>query len=189
VPTLFDRGRPVKPSRITVYYTVHPALASRVRAFPRDLRIIAGNARERGRVPGAPNVWSCQGTGAESSPSVVRCPAGHPLELILNFPDCWDGRRSDSPGHQSHMAYSAAGACPSSHPVAVPQIQFKLRWPSRGGRRVVLASGNGFSAHGDFMNGWDEGELQRRIDTCLRPVVKCGADGRPLVRTRRARRS
>jgi hypothetical protein len=130
-------------------------------------------------VPGAPNVWGCLGGGA-SSETIVRCPAGSALELILNFPDCWDGRRSDSRDHQSHMAYSAADACPGSHPVPVPQIQFKIRWPTLGGPGVVLATGPGYSAHGDFMNGWEPAALQSRIDACLKPIVKCGADGRPL---------
>ena len=183
VPTLFAgkrRLRPLTPSVVTIYYSVEEELAAEVQPFPRGLRMIAGNARERGRVPGAPNVWGCLGGGA-SDETFVRCPAGSALELILNFPDCWDGRRTDSRDHQSHMAYSAAGACPPSHPVAVPQLQFKIRWPTRGrARRMKLASGNGFSAHGDFINGWDADALQQRIDDCLRPMVKCGPDGRPL---------
>jgi hypothetical protein len=183
VPTLFvgrERARPLTPSVVTVYYTVEEELAGELRPFPPGLKMIAGNARERGRVPGAPNVWSCLG-GGPSSTTFVRCPPGSALELILNFPDCWDGRRTDSADHQSHMAYSAAGACPSSHPVAVPQVQFKIRWPTRGGaRRLRLASGPGYSAHGDFVNRWDPAALQRRIDDCLKPLVKCGADGRPL---------
>ena len=180
VPTLFERGRPVTPDVVTIYYTVEPELAPRLRPFPADLRIVAGDARERGRVPGAPNVWSCQGADVESQPTIVRCPPGHQLELILNFPGCWDGRRSDSRDHQSHMAFTKGGACPASHPVVVPQLQFKIRWPTRGGRRVRLATGSGYSAHGDFMNGWSDRALQARIDRCLKPVVKCGPDGRPL---------
>jgi hypothetical protein len=184
VPTLFvKRGRrlrPLTPSGVTIYYSVEEELASQVQPYPAGLKMIAGNARERGRVPGAPNVWSCLG-GGPSGETFVRCPPGSALELLLNFPDCWDGRRVDSPDHQSHMAYSAGGACPSSHPVAVPELQFKIRWPTRGGaRRVTLASGPGYSAHGDFVNRWEPAPLQQRIDDCLVPVVKCGPDGRPL---------
>ena len=183
VPTLFtgtQRVRPLTPSTVTVYYTVEEELAAEVRPFPAGLRMIAGNARERGRVPGAPNVWSCLG-GGPGSTTIVRCRRGSALELILNFPDCWDGRRTDSRDHQSHVAYSVAHACPASHPVAVPQIQFKIRWPTRGGaRRTTLASGPGYSAHGDFINGWQPAALQQRIDDCLKPIVKCGPDGHPL---------
>jgi hypothetical protein len=183
VPTLFvgrRHARPLTPSVVTIYYSVEEELAADVQPFPPGLRMIAGNARERGRVPGAPNVWSCLG-GGPSDVAIVRCPPGSALELVLNFPDCWDGRRTDAGDHQSHMAYSAAGACPSSHPVAVPQVPFKIRWPTRGGsRRTRLASGPGPSAHGDFIAGWRGDALQRRIDDCLRPLVKCGPDGRPL---------
>ena len=179
VPTLFDGVRRLKPAQVTIYYTVEPQLAQRLRAFPPGLRVVAGNARERGRVPGAPNVWGCLG-GGPSSVTIVRCPQGSALELLLSFPGCWDGRRSDSRDHQRHMAYATANACPASHPVPVPQIEFKIRWPTLGGPGVVLATGRGTSAHGDFMNGWGPAALQARIDACLKPVVKCGADGRPL---------
>jgi len=168
VPTLFDRGRALRLREITVYYAAEEALAPRVRPFPRDLRMIA-----RGH-----HTWSCLG-GGPSGRAAPRCPAGHDLELLLDFPDCWDGRRSDARDHRSHMAYSAGGACPASHPVPVPQIEFKLRWPTRGGQGISLASGRTTTAHGDFMNGWSTQGLQRRIDTCLKAVVKCGADGRP----------
>jgi uncharacterized protein DUF1996 len=184
VPTLFAgtrRARALTPAVATIYYSVEDELAHEVRPFPKGLRMIAGNARERGRVPGAPNVWSCLG-GGPSGGTFVRCPGGGALELLLDFPDCWDGRRLDSRDHQSHMAYSVAHACPASHPVAVPQLQFKIRWPTRGGsdRRLRLASGNGYSAHGDFINRWEPAALQQRIDDCLKPLVKCGPDGRPL---------
>jgi hypothetical protein len=184
IPTLFVGTRNVKPltpSVVTIYYAVEEELADEVRPFPAGLRMIAGNAKERGKVPGAPNVWSCLG-GGPSSTTFVRCPPGSAIELILDFPDCWDGERTDSPDHQSHMAYSAGGACPATHPVAVPEVQFKIRWPTRGGRRRLrLASGPGYSAHGDFINGWQPAALQQRIDDCLKPVVKCGPDGRPLA--------
>ena len=181
VPTIYERGRPVTPAQVTIYYTVDPRLADDVRPFPRDLRIVAGNAKETERVQDAPNVWSCEGADVNGDPGGVMCPSMSALELILNFPDCWDGRRVDSPDHHSHMAYSKAGACPDSHPVAVPQVQFKIRWPSLGGPGVSLASGNAYSAHGDFMNAWRPRALQRRIDACLKPLVKCGTDGRPAA--------
>ena len=36
------------------------------------------------------------------------------------------------------MAYSAGGACPASHPVVVPSLQFKLRYARRGGEDFTL---------------------------------------------------
>jgi hypothetical protein len=180
VPTLFDgKGRKLTAEQVTIYYTTEPELAPKLQPFPADLRIVAGNAKERGKRPGAPNTWGCLGEPV-SGTDIVTCPAGSKLELLLNFPGCWDGRRSDSPNHHAHMAYAKANACPKSHPVPVPQIQFKIRWPTRGGPDVRLATGKGYTAHGDFMNGWEPNALQQRIDTCLKPVVKCGSSGRPL---------
>ena len=53
------------------------------------------------------------------------------------------------------MAYSSGGACPSSHPVAVPTLSLVISYPVAGGRSAVLSSGR-FSAHADFVNAWDQ---------------------------------
>ena len=34
------------------------------------------------------------------------CAPGEVAEASIEFPDCWDGRRLDSPDHQAHMTYS-----------------------------------------------------------------------------------
>jgi hypothetical protein len=50
---------------------------------------------------------------------------------------CWDGKNLDSPDHKSHVAYpvagaqtftgnSVGGACPSTHPVKIPQIMLEV---------------------------------------------------------------
>ncbi len=75
-----------------------------------------------------------------------RCPRvpdtrGSFLRLHIRFPECWDGRRLDSPDHKSHMAYATRTGCPSTHPVAVPQITQIYRYPTRGGEGFSLASG------------------------------------------------
>jgi hypothetical protein len=48
---------------------------------------------------------------------------------------CWDGKNLDSPDHASHMyntvnseGFTNAPACPSSHPVRVPQVTFETVW-------------------------------------------------------------
>ncbi|WP_020385990.1 hypothetical protein [Kribbella catacumbae] len=42
-----------------------------------------------------------------------------------------------------------------------------------------LASGGGFTMHGDFFNAWPVAEMERRVNDCIRPIIKCGADGHP----------
>ncbi|GAA3767753.1 DUF1996 domain-containing protein [Micromonospora maritima] len=43
----------------------------------------------------------------------------------VQFPECWDGVRLDSPDHRSHLAYADRGDCPR-HPVAVPGITLSV---------------------------------------------------------------
>jgi hypothetical protein len=84
---------------------------------------------------------------------VPKCSVARGLNLTVTFPDCWDGRRLDSPDHKRHMAYSSRRRCPASHPVAVPAIKLLVVYPAV--RGPTLSSGP-FSAHADFMNGWEQ---------------------------------
>lgn len=98
-----------------------------------------------------------------------------PLTLRLRFPDCWDGRNLDSPDHQSHVARSIDGACPSTHPVLMTELQLSIVWPVTGedAARVTLASGAIPGAHGDFLNGWDPDALEGRVELCIRAKANC----------------
>ena len=179
-PTLYRNGKPVKPRRATFYYVTSHEDPAKVRSLPQGLRIIAGDAKARRPVDPIVAEWACLGASVEASPRMVTCPDGSDLELHLRFPDCWNGRDLDSRDHKSHMAYSRADRCPRSHPVPVAELKFKLRWPIAGGKGVRLSSGPAYTAHGDFVNTWDQRELNRRVSRCLRRVIKCGTDGRPL---------
>jgi hypothetical protein len=70
------------------------------------------------------------------------------------------------------MAYSDYGACPRSHPVQLPGLQYIIAYPILGGPGVSLASGGQFSAHGDFMNGWDKRALARIVASCTARTAK-----------------
>jgi Domain of unknown function (DUF1996) len=182
VPTLYAgaSGRPVTATRLVAYYVTSSKRPGRVRPYPLGLMMIAGDGEARGPITG-PLVaeWGCLGAGTPSTPSIGRCPKGSKLELDLRFPDCWNGRDLDSADHLSHMAYSAAGVCPAAHPVAVPELKLKLTYPTRGSPAMRLASGRGYTAHGDFINAWEPRELARRIRDCLAPKIKCDPYGEP----------
>ncbi|WP_307827414.1 DUF1996 domain-containing protein [Planomonospora sp. ID82291] len=184
VPTLYDGDTPVEPTGTTFYYLgegVRDELMNRTRPLPLGLRIVAGNARATRPDETSNARWSCLHAGhVGSSKNFVNCPAGTMLESYLDFPHCWNGKDLDSPDHKSHMAYPVAGACPASHPVIVPKLRQVLRYPVNGDpARFRLASGPGFTMHGDFFNAWPEEEMERRVRDCIRPIVKCGADGTP----------
>lgn len=184
VPTLFVDGEAVAPQSATFYYLgegVNDAVREAIQPLPEGLKIVAGNAMATG--PGDSSArWSCLHAG-EVPPSAdfVNCPEGSALESYLDFPQCWDGVNLDSGDHKSHMAYPVAGGvCPETHPVAVPKLRQVLRYPVTGDpSRFELASGPGYTMHGDFFNAWPAAEMERRVTGCIRPVIKCGPDGTP----------
>ncbi|ATL81216.1 DUF1996 domain-containing protein [Streptomyces malaysiensis] len=184
-PTLYDNGKEVEPTGTTFYYLgegVRDDVIANIKPLPAGLRIVAGNAKATGvDDPSSISRWSCLHHG-EVNPSkdFVNCPSGSMLESYLDFPQCWNGKDLDSPDHKSHMAYPVGGQCPATHPVAVPKLRQVLRYPVSGDpSRFKLASGGGFTMHGDFFNAWPEDEMARRVRDCINPIIKCGADGRP----------
>jgi Domain of unknown function (DUF1996) len=177
MPTLLQNGQPVEPRGATIYYrrrTLDP-----VRPFPAGLKMIAGNGHAF--QPQDPRVtyWNCgAAAGVPSSADVPTCPdtRGMGLRLHVNFPSCWDGRRLDSIDHQRHMTYAVRGACPATHPVAVPAISLIYRYPIAGGAGVSLSSGGHYSAHADFFNAWRQPTLRALVDGCLNALRHCARD-------------
>lgn len=178
VPTLYQGTSPVLPLGATIYYRRNTL--SRVRTFPRNLRMIAGDATATRAQSTGVTYWTCGfRAGVPPSSSVPTCPEGRDslLRLHINFPSCWDGRRLDSRDHKSHMAYAMRGRCPSTHPVPVPAITQTYRYPTRGGDGFSLASGGLDSAHADFINAWKPSDLRKLVEGCLNALVHCGNGG------------
>jgi hypothetical protein len=162
-PTLFVQGRAVEPRGAVVYYvrrTLEP-----VQPFPAGLAMIAGNAAARTPQGFQVTSWSC-GRRSTVSAAIPTCPLGS-LRLQVNFPNCWDGSRLDSPDHKAHMAYSSAGVCPASHPVEVPALTLVIHYGISGGSDAELSSGGQFSGHADFINAWDQARLSALVDRYL----------------------
>jgi hypothetical protein len=153
-----------------------------IRPFPPGLRMIAGDPET-----GAPQsqrvvYWACgAGGGVRSARTrfIPTCGATRTrfngrasqektfLELHVNYPDCWDGRRLDSPDHRAHMAHSIDYVCPASHPVKLPLIRLNIQYPTTGGNGLTLSSGGQFSGHADFFNAWDQATLARLVSECV----------------------
>jgi Domain of unknown function (DUF1996) len=174
-PTLIADGQPVGALDAKIYY--RRRTLRRVRAFPPGLQMVAGNANAR--TPQSMRVvfWDCgeQSHGRSPAASTVQeCPEGRNVMLHVRFPDCWDGKRLDSADHQSHMAYSARGRCPATHPVTVPSIDLLVRYAVRGGEQIELASMGQLSGHADFVNAWQQPELERLVERCLNALRRCG---------------
>jgi len=174
VPTLSDAGRVVEPTTVAAYYLVANRDPASIEPFPLDLRVVTDAA--------APGVvrWACTGRG-RSTPEVTAvpdCPTGLDLVMRVHFPDCWDGDRLDSSDHRSHMAYATGGACPATHPVAVPHLRLGVHYPPGvGGPDVTLSSGAPDTAHADFFNAWDPSAQARLVEQCLNAAIRCGGSG------------
>ena len=92
--------------------------------------------------------------------AIPACGRDDALELNVQFPNCWNGKTTDSPNHRRHMAYSSASAsCPETHPVRIPTITIVLLYPSLP-KGAKPASGK-FASHADFMNGWEQADLEQ----------------------------
>lgn len=178
VPMLLHGTTAVPPLGATIYY--RRATLARVRPFPDNLRVIAGDAKATAPQSMRVTFWNCGVAGGIAPSSTVpRCPArrGSFLRLHIRFPSCWDGRNLDSADHKSHMAYPTARGCPSTHPFAVPAIAQIYRYPTRGGEGFSLSSGGQWSAHADFLNAWNPDALRALVDGCLNALVHCGRSG------------
>jgi hypothetical protein len=152
VPTLFAGGSAIHPLFGLAYYvkrTYEP-----IHLLPAGLKMIAGDSHAMRAQPTSHLWWTCGGIGAEGRSARVRtCSGGRPLQLRVDFPNCWDGKNTDSVDHQRHMAYSSAGRCPASHPVPVPTVTLIVMYPPVGAG--ARPSAGQFASHADFMNGWD----------------------------------
>jgi hypothetical protein len=182
-PTLYADGRPVAPVKAAVYYRRLTTVP--VRPFPAGLRMVAGNAHANRPQNTAITYWDCgllkttfygpNGGGslpitAAVSSTVPVCPQKAEVQLHVNFPDCWDGKRLDSFDHKSHMAYARNGRCPAGHPVPVPALSLVYAYPARAvdaAHAVGLSSGGQYSGHADFINAWNQQALAKLVRGCL----------------------
>jgi hypothetical protein len=171
IPAMVDTrtGAPQRPQYADVYYKsgYQGSPNSAIKAMPVGLRIVAGDskntvvmARWESHVE-----YGCNGLGSDTIPN---CGAGSELQMKVVFPQCWDGTNLDAPDHKSHMAYgtysanpgSPGSGCPSSHPVALPEITIIAHYPAASATGTWRLSSDrdgsvaGTSGHGDWMNGW-----------------------------------
>jgi hypothetical protein len=160
MPTLFVGEDDITPLTSIVYYVNRSR--ERIVAPPKGLVMIAGNADAKRRQPKGIVSWSCGAVGGKPRfHTIPACAEDEMLQLQVTFPNCWDGRRLDSADHKEHVKYASRGLCPASHPRALPQLILIVLYPPVP-LGAQVASGR-FGAHADFMNGWEQTELERLV--------------------------
>ncbi|MFH8889379.1 DUF1996 domain-containing protein [Streptomyces sp. NPDC017949] len=188
MPTLHNGGRPVLPTGPQViYYKSGVTDYKSVRPFPKGLRFVVGSPTQtaaefrghKGWVEG----WEC-GDSFKNTEFPANCPAGTQLNIRMQSPSCWDGKFLDTPDHKAHMAYPVVkpgnndNVCPTSHPVALPMVEFKMAFPVSGDMsQVRLSSGSGHSFHYDFFNAWDDRTLAALVEHCVKGGLQCDSRG------------
>jgi hypothetical protein len=194
-------GFPVTPVLNLAYYKVHwayggenpspPFPVSSITVPVPGLRMIAGSAANTSGTGTGAYRWDCIHPDGTTTPGYsmpgTECLNGEEVLMLVFFPQCWDGVHLDSPNHQSHMAYSdAVTGCPSTHPVPIPAISFNVHYKVDANNRpenwrlasdtYALSTPAGRSAHGDWINGWDQTVLTGMVTHCLKAGKDCHAD-------------
>lgn len=191
IPALIDTATnlPVNFKESDIYYkSAYRGIEPKnVKPIPTGLVMLAGDPNNKTPDPyTAPYVWFCHNMPYPSNrgPSIpTSCPAGDDVTLSVFFPQCWDGKNLDSPDHRSHMSYGTGSGCPASHPVALPEVSFHIHWAvpvdgvlSRWRLSSDTYSGPaGYSAHADFMMGWDRAIADRWASLCVTAAKDCGS--------------
>ena len=174
-PTVLLNNQPVLPIEAWAWYrrnTLEP-----VRAYPPGLKIVAGNSHATSPQSTHVVFWNCSNDEVSPSVAIPTCPdaSANSLRVHVHFPNCWDGQHTDSADHKSHMAYSLAGRCPASHPVAVPALTVVIQYPITGSPGVTLSAMNSkLTGHSDFVNAWQQAGLNHLVQYCLNALRTCG---------------
>lgn len=163
VPTIVDGKKSVAPDRIVAYYRKGIGVTtSDITAYPRDLFMIAGPSTD-----GRTAFWKCESSPL-TSVEIPACPVDDSLVMVVVFPDCWDGRQTDTTGHRDHVRYSSSGVCPEGYPKHIPQLLLKVIYnPTAYRAEDYSLSSGGTLPHADFLNVWDQEELEKQVRTCL----------------------
>jgi len=132
-----------------IYYIPNARARSKMVAFKKGFRMIAGDAANKDtskvnrnalchRCWTSPNENTFVGGAPCTGTDTVDIPTGKNCKMIrqsLLFATCWDGKNLDSANHRDHVAYNTGGVsangggtCPSTHPVVLPQIMYEIMW-------------------------------------------------------------
>lgn len=187
VPTLEYRKPPpgiekvIPSNQFTAYYRAAQGSSYGPAAtIPHGARLVSE--------PGRYN-WTCgQNSGPRSTPvsSIPDCRglSGKPgltLTLHIDFQECYNGAPIVHPVNEvgdtrdnGKFAYAVKGKCPASHPIGVAQLRETIQYKFVGDPATVSLSSdvmagvtNGSTAHGDFLNAWNEQGLADFIRTCV----------------------
>jgi hypothetical protein len=156
--------------------------ADNVVAMPLGLKILYGDAKQSTNGPAnARPSWTCTGFEDRLTDLYPICPAGSKVERIHAFPNCWDGKNTDSANHRTHIVFAnQQGKCPQGFK-NVPQLQVTLVYDvpqdvQQNGEYKVDAFAqekhNPRSDHDDFANVMSK-QIMGRLVNCVNSGKAC----------------
>lgn len=191
-PVLEQDGRVLTPGTALIYWRRPTHARAAVQTIPAGLQMIAGDEAATAPQPTSVISWGCakarvsgdRSAGAVSSgptggtATPHTCPAGRDIRLTVFFPSCWDGSSLAGMG-RTDVVYPVGGACPSSHPVQIPQVVFHVAYPTSTASGLTLSTsptvqGSIDTAHVDFINGWNQMRLDADVAACDATSTRCG---------------
>ena len=178
-PVLYQNGVAIPPLRNLIYWAGLHGTSPSVVAPPAGLEMIGGN--ENASAPQSTKVidWRCTGVVSQTASDVpVNCAGTKGLELRVTFPSCWNGTTLNG-ASQTNVVYPEGRRCPASYPVRIPTVVFHVVYPITSATGLTLSMGPGQqgstdTAHGDFINGWNQSVLIGLINGCAGPTRTCG---------------
>lgn len=208
IPALLNgKGQVVRPDYVAVYYkrrpttdpvvsdSSNPRYQGKAVMLPNGLRFIFGRdmLSLNDASTGAP-AFLCDGP-VQYTPKTWKnleevqagCPVGNRIIVRIEAPDCWDGKRLDSPDHRSHIAYGSYGSwgylkCPSTHPYVIPTFTMSVAYTQAAGETYSFVSDHmdgssghkrGDTFHADFFMAWDPMVHELWEKNCLDKMLNC----------------
>ncbi|MFD0353384.1 DUF1996 domain-containing protein [Streptomyces sp. NPDC127110] len=170
-------GTILKPKQVTISFKGSPV--SQVKAMPRFLRIITGDAKAFSNGTANANAsWSCTGfEDRQLKDKYPVCPKGSDVVRTFTFQSCWDGRNTDSANHRTHVDFADRnGRCKKGF-TAVPQLVQRITYGVAPGSRIAVDSfpeqlHKPVTDHGDFINVMSDGLMARAVG-CINSGRTC----------------
>ncbi len=157
--------------------------ADKVVPMPFGLKILYGDAKQSTNGPAnARPSFTCTGFEDRLTELYPICPEGSKVERIHAFPNCWDGKNTDSANHRTHIVFADKNSnnCPKGF-VKVPQLQVTLVYNvpqdvQKNGQYKVDAFAqekhNPRSDHDDFANVMNKAIMNRLVN-CINSGKQC----------------
>ena len=173
-------GHILTPAAVSLEFLGNPQ--QKVRAMPRFLRIVTGDAKAVTTGPTASHArarWACSGTpDRASSTQYPMCPAGQLVQRVGEFPSCWNMTGTDSDNHRTHVIFPdpATDACPTGT-AAIPRLRITLTYRVPPGPSYAIDSfpdqqRKPVTDHFDFENLMPE-PLMRVVVDCVNAGRTC----------------